>query len=148
MKTRTLQLLTLAAATVSLAAINAPALAHDGHAFGRDNRIRHFGHPGAHVVYVRPPVRIPLVVYRPASAYYAPAPVYYPAPAYYAPAPVYYPAPAYYAPAPVYYSQPAWGVIGGAIAGAAIGSAIGEGRAGAIAAGSVIGAAVGGNFVR
>jgi len=135
MKTRTLQLLTLAAATVSLAAINAPALAHDGHAFGRDNRIRHFGHPGAHVVYVRPPVRIPLVVYRPASAYYAPAPVYYPAPAY-------------YAPAPVYYSQPAWGVIGGAIAGAAIGSAIGEGRAGAIAAGSVIGAAVGGNFVR
>jgi hypothetical protein len=135
MKTRTLQLLTLAAATVSLAAINAPALAHDGHAFGRDNRIRHFGHPGAHVVYVRPPVRIPLVVYRPAPAYYAPAPVYYPAPAY-------------YAPAPVYYSQPAWGVIGGAIAGAAIGSAIGEGRAGAIAAGSVIGAAVGGNFVR
>jgi len=135
MKTRTLQISTLAAFVVSSAAVSVPALAHDGHGFGRDNHVRYFGHPGARVVYVRPPVRIPLVVYRPAPAYYAPAPVYYSAPAY-------------YAPAPVYYSQPAWGVIGGAIVGAAMGSAIGEGRAGAIAAGSVIGAAVGGGFVR
>jgi len=135
MRTRTLQLLTLAAVAVSSAATSAPALAHDGRGFGRDNHVRYFGHPGARVVYVRPPVRVPLVVYRPAPPYYAPAPVYYSAPAY-------------YAPAPAYYSQPAWGVIGGAIAGAAIGGAVGEGRAGAIAAGSIIGAAVGGSFVR
>lgn len=128
MKRNMFRLFCSAGAAVSAIALGSPALAHDGHPYGRvyygEPR---FHHPGHRVVVVQPPV----VVY-PGLVYPAPAPV------------VYYPAPelAYsYEPNPV-------GTIGGAIAGAAIGGIASHGRPGAIAAGSVIGAVVGSTLPR
>ncbi len=116
MKTRISRLLVLAGlASVAIAA-SAPAMAHCGYGYARPHAYYH----------------APRVVYSPVVAYR--------------------PAPAYYAPAPVYYTQPypAWGAIGGAIAGAAIGSTVGggNGRIASIAAGSMIGAAVGSQLDR
>src|SRR6266704_1489677 len=94
MKTRISRLLFLAGrASVAIAA-SAPAMAHCGYGYARPHAYYH----------------APRVVYSPVVAYR--------------------PAPAYYAPAPVYYTQPypAWGAIGGAIAGAAIGSTVGGGN--------------------
>ena len=132
MKTKTFLSLSLAGLAVSVFVASMPALAHDGYFYGYGHYGRpHFAYPYHRVVIVGPPVFVhrPVVVYRPAPVYYAPAPVYYGA------------------PAPVYYADP-WGTIGGAIAGAAIGSAVGDGRPGAIAAGSVIGAVIGNGLSR